>query len=313
MNNVILIPHIKVHNANALSSPYTVGFPAMTAWLGAIHALQRNINKAYPAVKFNRVGVVSHDFNLQTYKGPGDFVHSIIGTGNPLEPKTEKGKPIGNAVRPSFIEEARCHLEVSLIVQFDHIKAIDEESILRLAASHLHATLKIAGGDIFSFQPLEIIRDFPTLKRKLMPGYAIIERKELIEEGMRNGQDALDAILDFLAVHHTCDQTTNDETNNVVWQSKRKSTAEGESPGWLVPIATGFQGVTNLAAALNQRCPETPHRFAEAIITLGEFKMPYKLQILDELMWSYKYLEEESLYLCTQDAEPQIHDDEYDY
>ena len=35
MKKVLLIPHVKILNANALSSPYTIGFPAMTAWLGA--------------------------------------------------------------------------------------------------------------------------------------------------------------------------------------------------------------------------------------------------------------------------------------
>ncbi|MCI1823361.1 MAG: type I-F CRISPR-associated protein Csy2, partial [Megasphaera sp.] len=28
-----------------MSSTYTIGFPAMTAWLGAVHALQRKIAK----------------------------------------------------------------------------------------------------------------------------------------------------------------------------------------------------------------------------------------------------------------------------
>ncbi len=43
MKNILLIPRIKIHNANALSSPYTIGFPAMTAWLGAVHALERKM------------------------------------------------------------------------------------------------------------------------------------------------------------------------------------------------------------------------------------------------------------------------------
>ncbi|PIU55383.1 MAG: type I-F CRISPR-associated protein Csy2, partial [Deltaproteobacteria bacterium CG07_land_8_20_14_0_80_38_7] len=32
IKRLLLLPHIKVHNANALSSPFTIGFPAMTAW-----------------------------------------------------------------------------------------------------------------------------------------------------------------------------------------------------------------------------------------------------------------------------------------
>ena len=30
IDNVLLIPHIRIQNANALSSPFTIGFPAMT-------------------------------------------------------------------------------------------------------------------------------------------------------------------------------------------------------------------------------------------------------------------------------------------
>ena len=43
MKKYILIPELKIHNANALSSSLTIGVPAMTAWLGAVHALERRI------------------------------------------------------------------------------------------------------------------------------------------------------------------------------------------------------------------------------------------------------------------------------
>ena len=41
----LLIPHIKIHNANAMSSPYTIGFAALTGWLGAVHALERHVQQ----------------------------------------------------------------------------------------------------------------------------------------------------------------------------------------------------------------------------------------------------------------------------
>lgn len=110
MRHFLLIPHLKIHNANAMSSPYTIGFPAMTAWLGAVHALQRKLKQQGCDLNLNKVAVSCHDFNLQTYKGRGDFVHSIVGTTNPLDKD-------GN--RPAFIEEARCHLEVSLLIEIE--------------------------------------------------------------------------------------------------------------------------------------------------------------------------------------------------
>ena len=96
MKDILLIPNIQIHNANALSSPYTIGFPAMTAWLGFMHALERKLhNSEFSEVKFTGIIVSCLDINLQTYKGKGDYVSSIIATSNPLDKS-------GN--RPSFIE-----------------------------------------------------------------------------------------------------------------------------------------------------------------------------------------------------------------
>ena len=41
----IVLHHIHIQNANAMSSCYTIGFPAMTAWLGAVHAWQRQLTR----------------------------------------------------------------------------------------------------------------------------------------------------------------------------------------------------------------------------------------------------------------------------
>lgn len=299
-NNLILLPRIQVQNANALSSPFTIGFPAMTAWLGAVHALQRKLNTNTIPVAFSAVGVVVHRFDLQTYKGPGDFVRSIIGTGNPLEPKSEKGKPKGNAVRPSFIEEARCHLEISLLIKYSGVEAQDEQWMLERIYQFMLGSMKLAGGDILSCKEPEIIRDFQVAKRKLMPGYALIERRDLMKAAMEQGQDAMDAMLDHLAVHHSCTKEVINGQERISWQRKRKPTGPNGQTGWIVPIATGFHGISELGTAINQRDPDIPHRFAESIVTLGEFKMPYRLDTQEDLLWRYHVEPENNLYLCIQ-------------
>ncbi|WP_191602338.1 type I-F CRISPR-associated protein Csy2 [Marinomonas algicola] len=295
VKKLLIIPHINVHNANALSSPYTIGFPAMTAWLGAVHALQRQLNAHDIPVVFSAAGVVSHDMDLQTYKGENDFVRSIVGTGNPLD-KT--------GARSAFIEEARCHLDVSLVIQFDNI-TIDERDNLLDAVSHLlHAKMKMAGGDIRDFQPPFCINseegvteDLIKLQRALMPGYALIERRDLMIDAMENGADALDALIDYLAIHHQCDK---DEDGKVTWSSSRK-TLNNKPAGWIVPIATGFHGISEQGKAKNQRDPDTPHRFAESIVTLGEFKMPHRIKSIEDILW--RYHQEGDLYLCQQAAQ----------
>jgi len=289
IRKLLLLPHIEVHNANALSSPFTIGFPAMSAWLGATHALQRKLNSdGFETLRFIATGVVSHKADLQTFKGVGDYVHSIIGTGNPLD---KDGK------RPSFIEEARIDLDVSLVIEIDGLEKIDEDRFKEKVLHHLLGRMKMAGGDIFSAKkPLlfrvdeskedEIIR----FRKRLMPSYAIVERKDLMIEAMESGADAVDAILDYLSLHHECEV----EDRKVVWKSERKAS------GWIIPIAVGFQGISPLGKAKNQRDANAPHRFAESVVTLGEFKMPYKIKSIDEILWRYSYDEEKSLYLCEQ-------------
>jgi CRISPR-associated protein Csy2 len=290
IRHVLLIPHVKIQNANALSSPFTIGFPAMTAWLGAVHALQRKVNgSGVRNVNFINVAVVSHRMDLQTYKGAGDYVHSIVGTGNPLDKDGE---------RSSFIEEARCHLDASLLIEYLRMNRDDEEALLEQIDHHLNASMKIAGGDILSFQKPALHRleegndaELRRLTRQLMPGYAIIERRELMIDAMKQGQDAIDALLDYLAVRHSCEK---DESGNVAWASQRKTS------GWIVPIATGFHGITELGRAKNQRDPDTPHRFAESVVTLGEFRMPHRIHALDEILWCYHTDSNKNLYLCQQ-------------
>ena len=279
--NSLIIPHIRIQNANALSSPYTIGFPAITAWLGGMHALERKLGDGLEALRFSSVGVVCHDYDLHTYRGPGDFVASIVGTANPLDQKGE---------RPSFIEEARIHLDVSLVVELgegyldylgDRLVAFVSETLRRM---------KLAGGDVLAFDtPLIASIDRPAkLLRIVGPGYALIERRDLMEAKMQEGADALDALIDILAVHHQCQE----EGDEVMWHSGRTQ------EGWIVPIAIGFMGISELGKAKNQRDPNTPHRFAESVVTAGEFRMPHRLESLDEMLWEYRYDADTSLYLC---------------
>ncbi|MCO8099538.1 type I-F CRISPR-associated protein Csy2 [Acinetobacter indicus] len=288
MRHFLLIPHLKIHNANAMSSPYTIGFPAMTAWLGAVHALQRKLKQQGCDLNLNKVAVSCHDFNLQTYKGRGDFVHSIVGTANPLDKD-------GN--RPAFIEEARCHLEVSLLIEIESSSKRQRDQLLDLV-NGIVASMKFTSGDVLSAKSCTILnfdddedqsQQLRPILNKLMLGHVLIERRDLVIQSMQDGKDALDSVLDYLKVTHS---STQDEDGKVTWTSKRKA------QGWLVPIAVGFQGISELGQAKNQRDVNTPHRFAESVLTLGEFVMPYRIESIDQLLWQYHVDLENNLYLC---------------
>ncbi len=237
--NVLILPHLKIHNANALSSPFTIGFPAMTAWLGFVHALERKLSQAGVSdLMLHSAAVVSHWRDVQTHKGEGDFVHSIIGRANPLDK---------DGSRSAFIEETRCHLDVSLVIEWsgneDQVQQPDFTEQLQAVI----ATMKVAGGDLLSVGKPSVKsviteQDTAQVLRRLMPGYMLIERRDLMMDAMQRDADAIDALLSYLTVHHHCEQL---EDQSVVWHSQRKTS------GWIVPIVTGFQGISPLGEAKN--------------------------------------------------------------
>ncbi|MBS3952278.1 MAG: type I-F CRISPR-associated protein Csy2 [Methylomicrobium sp.] len=306
MRRFLLLPHIKIHNANAMSSPYTIGFPAMTAWLGAVHALQRHLHQqGLFDVQLTSLAVSCHQFDLQTYKGEKDFTESIIHyrTSQVFDEKYKEksyGKKFSSKfdaplTGEAFIEEARCHLDASLLVEYQGLDSDDREQFENSVNVQLQR-MKFAGGDVLSAKPVELHtvdedndQDIKRVLAKLMLGHVLIERRDLMINTMEEGKDALDALLDHLKIMH---RATQDEDGNVTWTSSRKTA------GWLVPIATGFQGISDLGSAKNQRDTETPHRFAESMVTLGEFVMPYRIRNLDDMLWQYHVDTEQNLYLC---------------
>ena len=125
--------------------------------------------------------------------------------------------------------------------------------------------------------------------RSLMPGYVLIERRQLLQQRQEelNHQDTLQSMLDLLALHYEYDD--EHDTWNV--QPRKEK-------GWLVPIVTGFKGLTPLGHVANQRDASTLHRFAEPVLTLGEFKMAHRFNCVDDMMWQYHYDEDKGLYVC---------------
>lgn len=289
----LLLPKIEIQNANALSSLCTIGFPAMTAWMGAVHALERKVRltESLREVRFINLGVISHESRLQVYKNPGDYHYSIAISSNPLR---KKG---GNTFeRPPFIEDPRIHLKVSLLIECQGVTGDNENELLETVGDLL-PLLKMAGGDVLTCKPPAVYfasEDKPEEQKKilhrLMPGFAVIERRHLLEQAENGEGDTLDTLLSFLMIHHEAE--INKENEVRAWTSKRREA------GWLIPLVVGFQGLTRLGKVKAQRDPNVSHRFAEPVITLGEFKMPYRFSSVEDLMWHYEYDEGNDLYIC---------------
>lgn len=287
----VLLPHIHIQNANAMSSSWTVGFPAMTAWLGAVHGLERKIRTwpIFQNVRFCSTGVVCYSAKLHSYVGRNKDSYLSI-TRNPLR----KQKKTDNFEHPPFIPEARIDLDISLIIQVLNLKP-DLTETFQKAVTDCLPHMKMASGDILQYDPIEVRysdseQDEKRILYQLMPGYACIERRSLLQSYEEKGMDGLDALLTLIGVHAKAEQDEDGKVKQ--WKFQRAE------PGWLVPLAVGFKGVSPLGHVKNQRDPAYPHRFAETLVTLGEFKMVHRFSSIQDILWHYEYRKDSNEYVC---------------
>jgi CRISPR-associated protein Csy2 len=309
MKTILLIPKISIHNANALSSPYTIGFPAMTAWLGWMHNIQRKLqakftteqtNEKLQTIQFKGICISCHDIDLHTFQNNSKNAsqNHIIGTANPLKFNSKKGQ----WERPPFIPEARVSLDVTIAIELNTKLIPDLQKKLFATLASLIYQNKIASGDVISFSDSEIKlfnideensedKEFKDLKRKLMPGYCLISRQELVTEKMQQGKSALQAILDYLTVTTELNKEKNKSTTYNTYKKEQEK-------GWIIPIPIGYQGLTEPQNAKITRDENTPHLFAESVLTLGEFIMPTQFNDITQLFWHYPEEINNDLYLC---------------
>ena len=305
MSNYLILSHLKVKNANALSSPISIGVPSITAFLGATHKLQRYLNKnGYSSVKISGTAIVIHETNLRIFSG--NQKNLLVNSRWPYD--TANCKP------PSYIPDPKIDFIISLIcdVEDENFEIYNEEDFLSKIDIALSTEIRIAGGEILpprikgskataSFKESNKIKYFPgieptnpseirTIKRLLTPGYVLIERRELLEKEMEAGKDPIEAIVDYLAIHHDCKKNDEDE---VEWTRRRKTA------GWLVPISVGYQGLSKPEIVENQRDNNYLHVFGENLITLGEYKIINSINNFNEIIWKYKTNLDKQLYLCT--------------
>ena len=305
LKNYLTLSHLSVKNANAQSSPITVGIPALTAFFGAMHKLQRELHsRGFSDIKILGTGIIIHDAYLHVYK-TGRNKDSLILSSNPL---VKKGSTFE---RPSTIPDAKIDFTASLICEVeDNSFDLDVDEFRAAIDAILQNSLKIAGGDILppcdndgktissftrqiKYYPGVDCDNYTEIKQitnRLVPGFALIERRDLMIEAMQQGNTAIDSLIDFLAIHNECNKT---EEGDVQWKTFKRTN------GWLVPISVGFQRLTPPQQVQNQRDENYPHIFVENLITLGEYRMINSFKNLDEIMWKYIFDESKSQYKCT--------------
>lgn len=275
----LIIKNLRIRNAHALSSSYTVGFPAMTAFLGFSHALERNIRQNaedYYDTRITGIGIVNHTFHLKTYRGDGRAKSTIIGFRSPLK---KDGSPA------SFQEIPKADMNISVLLEISSDDEINTETFLATVKQYV-GTMRIAGGHVESLRSVFFQKDERRALLALMPGYALISRTDLLEKTASG--DAMGDLITVLARHNSF----NDEAKDGVgrWVSSYNK------DGWLIPIGVGFRDLTGPVEVPNQRDYNYEHHFVEPVVSLAEFIMPYRLETPNSMIWRYNAAN--GMYLC---------------
>ena len=316
---VLVLPHIRVQNANAISSPMTWGFPAITAFTGLMTALERGLGRD-AGIAFYGVGVICHGFEAQVTSA--GYTRAFHLTRNPV---------LADGSTAGIVEEGRVHLDVTLVfdVQLTDAHRGDvERKALAERVAHQLAGMRLAGGSVMPALPgparrpmrptLDLLPDegqgderrkqFRRLARRCLPGFALVSRDDLLQTRLAELRTsdptatALDAWLDLsrwnLRATQRPPKAGDDSPPKVEWVSDPRA-------GWTVPIPVGFAALSDLHApgtVSGARDMTTPFRFVETVWSMGQWISPHRLKGLGDLVWSTQHQpdhpDEHGLYRC---------------
>lgn len=308
---VLVLPRLRVQNANAISSPLTWGFPAVSAFTGLITALERRLGPD-AGISIYGVGMVCHGHEAQVTQG--GYTRAFTLTRNPV---------LADGSTAGIVEEGRIHLDLTLVldVEIGAQQAGDaERQALADRVAHTLAGMRVAGGSVIPALPGQRRPDRPTLARvpslpddqrsqfrrlarRCLPGFALVSRDDLLQNRLRElqastpGATALDAWLDLSRWNHRAVlqlAPTDADAPTTAWQTDQRA-------GWIVPIPVGYAALSELHAAgsvAGARDMLTPFRFVESVWSVGQWISPLRLQRLQDLFWSAHHDAGTGLYRC---------------
>jgi len=303
MEAIIVIRNIVVENANAIAGQ-TWGFPAMSHFLGFMHALQRrlptNSKLNMTDLKLNACGVICHQHEVQAYQASGYSEHVFSLTRNPLTK---------DARSPSFVEEGRMHMTVSLLISVETLPTLNEELEIPQLENEIKQQVesqRLAGGTITSITSVKVkaVPDGTDAQEKqanfwlrtLLPGFALVERSDLLTEQSKLFSDSdnpeLEAWLESSILHVDAEKKVKPRPYS----------------GWIKPIPVGYKAVSPLYPAgevARSRDSVTPVCFVETIYSLGEWISPHRIKRFEDLMWSYTTESNPTHYVCNNSYQPE--------
>lgn len=325
---LLILPRLRIQNANAISSPMTWGFPAPSAFTGFVHALQRRLDGRID-IKMDGIGLVCHRFEPQVAR-INKGRDTVFPQNKPSIRTREEAGKLEKGTPPSIVQEGRAHIDVTLVISVRGAICLAEDNERQQAAEEIAdvvASMRLAGGSILpnidgdripgghNQRPeLAVIPEDPETRdrrfrrwcRQWLPGFVLVGRDDLLDEHLGElridnpDATALDAWLDMsrLNGHSVVERDDNgDETGHVTWQTQTRS-------GWIVPLPVGYTALSDIhppGTVSGARDDITPFRFVESVFSLGQWISPHRLDDLEQMFWYHEAEPDDGLYRCRND------------
>ena len=292
----LVINRTEVLGANAISGPLTYGFPAITGFLGATHALNRAIQKDYD-VNLTGTLIASHSCEVQSYRPYFNAEYTFNLTRNPIK---RDGKTA------SIVEEGKVNLTATLMIEITAQtpilqKIYQDQDTFTQAIYNQMMRQRLCGGSIHKIDHIEIEISADNLGFKLLPAFVLNDASsdliDITEQMQASNPEAtpLDALIETCTLHHL---PPNKDLNKKDWYTETVK----KGRGWLVPISVGYQPIAEQMppdTLSSSRAPEYPSQYVETIFSLGKWEFPARINNIADCFWHYT-ITDDNLYLVSQ-------------
>lgn len=206
MNHYILIDHIQVQGANAIAG-FTWGFPAVTHFLGFVHLLQRKMkaHNQFSDIELGGCAVISHDQSTSTYQNGSSIAFTQSRNPPYLDSHDKKSTP-------PIIEEGKMSMTISLLIEVKNSTAQFEQPLKAWVDKQCYLQ-RLAGGSIQNVKSVTLFSinsedttSIRALQRRLLPGFVLMNRSELLSQRLEQLQETepsievFDAWIDFIGL-----------------------------------------------------------------------------------------------------------------